>query len=329
MRTRALKKDLTTEMIEAVRSRYHLSKIDSVDGPMRKAAVAHFDSLADMAHLRDMLPDTHTSAKTDNWSRSWVSCSGEMVTGSGDANVADVIESAVAKISAGVTAAPGWTMAPAGAYPIVPAAIGGDPFSMRMRTEDRGESNPIRIYIPMVCSAAVKRDTFATIMAMVSAAVLAISEHRAVELLGWFGTGGKCETVRTCSKDNRTLGNASARLATCKISTEWLDSRALSAWTEQSIGRSLWLPLDDAATGKGESFKPWPWGGSPHSSDNIRAMREHLGCTDDDLFIPPLFGDRDVASKLVPALEKAAKSAGLDIDLSDWKAIRETIRKVC
>lgn len=264
-----------------------------------KALMVEFPSVADMVSARDAAGPSRDKRASD-WMRKWAGdFRKEVATGRGDALIADRIARGTARVAATATMLPAWEMAPAGAYPIVPAAIGGDPFSMRSRTLTASEQAPIKVWLPLTCSASVSSEEFAELLAEVQAAMVSISQCRPVELVGY------------TSLDCYLHGRTSAFVMTCPIPSAFEDYRALAVWCDASIGRNVAMAIvyafDVGFAGK------WGWRAGPQEPATIARMRECLGADEMDVFIPPVFGGSRETSNLRKLLSEAAARSGVEL----------------
>ena len=324
--------------MENTKARYSPAQIASLparieqhaDGQGRtlRSAVLTFASLADMAAARD-----GTAAKGnglhDNgdgqWCRNWwdaVSKSrrgieGEsmpafrdlVARGEGDEKLARTIQGSVATITAGSSTIPTWEMAPAGSYPIVPAAIGGDPFSMRVRSETSSDSAPIRIYLPLICSSMVSRAEFAEVITDCAAAALMLSEQRTVELIGY-------ACLDATNWQGEPIG---AVFTTCPIAFSFGDYLQLALWCENSIGRTIVMGIVTAAnTGFDGRWPWWTVSGDANGEYKTAQYRKHLGLTDEDVIIPPIYSTGDL-EQVRKTMAKTLKASGITLEWSSSK----------
>lgn len=262
-----------------------------------------------MVALRDAC---HPVRFESGWRRGWAGdYRTAVVEGRGDEALAKLIQTRSAKLAVGVTTASSWELAPAGAYPIVPMAIGGDPFCMRRKTESAAETAPVRVYLPLSCSCAIKPEEFAGVMADCLAAIVAMSEVRPVELVGYGSLEGNAEMT-----DN--YGNKSgigAVFITVPIEYRFGDYAGLATWADVSLGRTVFFAIcQDLGTGyEGQ----WPWSVPPvrmAAESGFAEYRMAMGLSDEDVLIPPLYG-KDGIQVARKVMMDAAAACGITIDL--------------
>lgn len=245
----------------------------------------------------------------DGWALPWTKLKKDFRAGRGDAGIADQIAAKVRTVTAGATTTSGWEMAPAGAYPIVPAAIGGDPYSMRRRTAHASEQAPVRIFLPLTCSAGVSMTAYAELMSLVVAGCVAISETRPVEMIGYVGLD--CAKGPARQNMNTTEG---AFFLTVPIATEFADYSALALWCDPTIGRTAGIGL---ARSIQCGFRGrWPWEESPTQASVIAQFREALECDTDDMLIPPAFGAEGELKALRDRLVAMAEQSGVTLNFA-------------
>lgn len=79
---------------------------------------------------------------------------------------------------------PEWQMAPAGAFPVVPAFLSGRPDCMRRKVHVLRETAPIRVYVNLMSSAMIDPETLEKRGPVFLALVMAMARVRSVELYG-------------------------------------------------------------------------------------------------------------------------------------------------
>lgn len=245
------------------------------------------------------------------WQRKWTDLRNDAVLMRGDAQIARRIDDALAIVECPPSAQRTWGMAPAGAYPIVPVALGGDPCSMRYRTTEASHSAPLRVFYPLVCSSKVKAEQFADTLAALMAGLRMLADRRPVELIGYGGTGF---TSRNSWRGSRTDGQHDAGCFTAfPIPIDFGDSRGAAMFADASIGRTILIAMHNAM-GRTKIGAPWPWDRSPIDEVGIRHTKMALGLQDDDVLIPPLFG-RDGIDAARQAMVDAAAMSGVELTL--------------
>jgi hypothetical protein len=169
---------------------------------------------------------------------------------------------------------------------------------MRYRTTHASEAAPVRIWVDLCCSTAVDKTNFAKVMAVLASGVIAIAEHRPIELmafaaLGWPSSSGD------------------AWIITSPIDVQSLDARSLAVWCDPSVGRTAILPLHTACGG---SSYDKPFG--PGTGENrIKRIRAILGVEPDDIVLPPLFGadgQQAIAKRMVELMVKTGVECNVD-----------------
>lgn len=284
-------------------------------------------TLPALLHARHMLfrlrgVDGHrgTGPVDRKWERGWKDLRTDAELLRGDAAVAKDIARSMAKIDCPDSEQRTWGMAPAGAYPIVPVALGGDPCSMRYRTTEASHAAPLRVFFPLLCSSKIKVQEFAGSLADVIAALRILADHRPVELIGYGGTGF---APKDTAMGSPTKGlHDGAIFTTFPIPMDYSDLRAAALFADASIGRSIVLAMHNAM-GRTRIGAPWPWEANPLHEVSIRHTKMALGLQDDDVLIPPLFG-RDGIDAVRMAMIDAAARSGITIRLAGTDASAES-----
>lgn len=238
----------------------------------------------------------------DNWQTPWSRFRPIVQQLRGADHLAARIESSLARMEAPPSTTQTWAMAPAGAYPIVPVALGGDPCSMRYRTEEATHTAPLRVYYPLICSTAVKEEQYADVLSDILGALRMLSDRRAVELIGYGGNAFSSDDVRKANGVQNC-----GQFTTFPIPIDFGDSRAAALFADVSIGRTLLMGIH-FSNGRTRSSGPWPWDVPPHEPHIIRDTRAALGLAEDDILIPPLFGRSGIETVRKHLVEAAALS---------------------
>lgn len=280
------------------------------NGQITRSTLIEFASVEDLIAARDKCPTKQAGLgqQPEDWAPIWSKFRKLMLRGDQSesrSEIANRIASGVARMTANVSSRPAWEYAPAGAYPVVPAAIGGDPFSMRSRTMTQDSTAPLRVFVPLNCSGAINADDYAAVLVDVLCAMLVMAERRPVELIGY----GSLE-----SKIDFNGDEAGGVFVTVPIPFTFLDYRTLALWTDNAIGRTVLMGMT-ACFGVGYEGH-WPFykrtsgykgDADPTSAPMQAAWREHMDLTDEDVLIPPLFGKdgiEQVRKRMTDALER-------------------------
>jgi len=275
------------------------------------AVVVRFNSLSDMMATRNECPARRhglreTRNEGNSWTINWDTYRTMLVNGTGNETGAAAIESRVVKLSAQATTQPTWSMAPSGAYPIVPAALGGDPFCMRSRTWTESTAAPIRIYLPLQCSAALSEESYREILADCLAACRALSEVRPVELIGYGALDANYRDKH--APHNRPI---CAFFLTVPIEHKFCDYNALANWTDRSMGRTVVMGICSGMQTGWDGG--WPW--NRPTTETVPQMQIALGLSSDDLLIPVPYG-RDAVANVRARMQELLARSGVELDLT-------------
>ncbi len=172
-----------------------------------------------------------------------------------------------------------WSDNVAGAFPIVPAAIIGSPFSMRVKNDFASSQAPIRIYASCCTSAGVDAPKLAKRGAAILALVLKLTETRTVELYIVAELEGSSK-------------NGLSAIPCVRIDTSPLDIKAATyALTSPAFLRQLCFK---AAAPHGYSGR-WAYNSNPQNVEFQEKAKSELGCLENDLYIRGGFlGDKNI-----------------------------------
>lgn len=255
--------------------------------------------------MRDAACDQGYDGSDTDWSGSWKMMRNALLTGSGATDIAYRIEKQLAKLDVGITTAPRWHNDLAGYYPMVSAAVAGDPFSMRNRSQQASPNGALRVFLPANCSCTVENREFTDIVIEVVAALRALSAVRPVELIVF----GSIEA---------TVDGAQSQAAFFRVPVgiQYGDARALATWCDIALGRAVFLSI--VTKHKGGFNGGWPWYQSPTSREVLQRFRDALGCTEEDVLIPPLHKNVKQAQEEVrAALRKRMDECGVSINVAN------------
>lgn len=284
---------------------------------VRKAVRLDFACVADMIAARDASPcrahgyNEEMSSRRDDWSRDWSDMRADFVECRGDAAIAKQIEELTTSLAANASTTSAWTMAPAGAYPIVPIALGGDPDSMRQRIQTTSQGAPLRVYVPLTCSAGIGNKQYARLLAQVIAALRCLSERRPVELIAYAGLNlNEFEGELLAPRHS---GQTGAIFMTVPIEFQYGDFSKLAVWCDTAIGRTVCMAIAHTA-GEGY-YGQWPWALFPESMGIHELTKQALGAGEHDLVIPSACSSGDI-DRAITNIMNILKAEGIEIDLN-------------
>lgn len=167
--------------------------------------------------------------------------------------------------------APLWQSSVAGAYPCVPDYLNGMPENMRARVMTESDRAPVRLFVEVVVSAGISVETLRKRGAALAALAMRLSEERPVELhLLWGCRAGGKQVVGTVQ-----VGTAPVSAAEIAFMTA--DPKCI---------RNLAFVSIYAHTAKTNTgFIDWALG-TPTDKTRNEAIREALGCSEKDVFLP-------------------------------------------
>lgn len=193
----------------------------------------------------------------------------------GDAKGAAEARALVDKIAvAAETTRRTWAMGVAGAFPVVPAYLSGNPVNMRRRVSVRTENAPLRIWIGLTVSCGTDRPALRGRAIGAMALALALSTHRHVTVMGFAGMGG--------AKDG------SANFVTVPLPVDADMAGVFGALADPVMARYTAFHLH--CTKGGSPGIPWPWDEAPRTSETGETsanenVRDAIGAAPDDVIL--------------------------------------------
>ncbi len=282
----------------------------------KRAFIAYETTQDDIVRLRDDVQKndprnwallTNKKRRGGHWgTKTWTQVRKELVDNQGDPELADIIANKAISASAGATLKPRWTGDVCGFFPIVPAAVAGDPCAMRRPTMSLSPKGSVRFFLPMFCSQGVSSQTFASIFGEVMAAIYQVRKTRPVDLVAYV-----CGNASLKGDDDLS----SAFFLTWKMQADASDPRTLAVFSSVEVGRFAMMPIvaRDVPAWCGR----WPWSEFPDSPESLQRIKQAMGLREGDCLIPPLFGDRDEKCKLRRLLVEHARSMGIEMNMEE------------
>jgi hypothetical protein len=268
-------------------------------------AVTRLDGPNELFALKQMAGRPHCEdyASWGTKDREWERIANRLIEGDGDPKIAALIEKRTAEMSAMMTMGESHEMAPCGGYPIVAAAVAGDPFSMKHRTTDMSASAPLKLWFPMSVSQGVTGDAYAEMISLAAALAITLSEIRPVELVSY----SLIQCHLPGGAGNRMRGT-DAHMITCPIPTESMDARSMASWCDVWVGRVLHMAISAQAFpgfSGGWGFRKYP---DSATSAPLKAARLAVDADDTDVFIPPGFSRNNLEEFRKQAIALAEQS---------------------
>lgn len=166
-----------------------------------------------------------------------------------------------------------WAMGVAGAFPVVPAYLSGNPTNMRRRVSVRTESAPLRIWLGLTTSQGTERSAMRGRAIGAMALAIALSSHRHVTVMGFIGMGG---------------AKGGANFVTVPLPVDSDMAGVFGALADPVMARYTGFHLHVINGGSG--MIPWPWGQRPRMSETGDAtmnpnVRDAIGAGPDDLIL--------------------------------------------
>jgi hypothetical protein len=165
-----------------------------------------------------------------------------------------------------------WVPGVAGAYPVVPEFLSGEPECMRHRQPVTDDRSPLRIYLGICVSAGVSIETAQKRGAAVAALALRLNEERPVEL--WAVADMKC--------NGKTI-LVSFRIPTLSASANEIAFALGAIESLRRIGFGVIADLSGATNG---GCIQWAWDGNPSSEKHLRSLRQALRLNEGDVLLP-------------------------------------------
>lgn len=273
--------------------------------PPRHTAVTYC-TVADLVRGRNRFTDrqAHRDEKT-SWCRPWSALRKDMEVGRGEDDIAQRIAAATSSMEVTDTEVPQWCRDVAGDWPMIPAAIGGDPFSMMRRAKTRAEAGAVRVFLPLTCSTAVKASDFATVLISIVAALRALASQRPVEL--WVYSTIGCNL----SKWGGRGGQADCHMFVSQIDIAYGDAHALALWCDLSVGRQA---IQGTLLACDSGFvTAWGWQEYPTEKHYINRVRDALDLGPNDVALAPLYGASSDIRKAEDAMRALCAECGVTL----------------
>ena len=268
-------------------------------GPAR---LIEFESATELLQARSKCSDDK------GWGGSCTKQRNALLDGDVDKDLVNMIDAAYARMSAAITMGEGYEMAPAGSYPLVPAAIAGDPMAMRRRVMRPEASAPVRIWLPVSTSCGLTQERYSEVITLAAAAAISLSESRPLSVMTYSCMDGK---------KGRGGKKSEAIFITCPIEVEAIDAKALAAWCDIYVGRlvhmSITKTIEDTWSGL------WGWCQYPSDSSYDKSIREALEMPDEDILIPSAF-NRSTVKNFMTRIGELAKQSGATLDMDILEA---------
>lgn len=235
----------------------------------KQSVITHYDSIGDFRRVLDTLSRKDGEGRASAWTgdESWASAKRNLLVGKLESvPKASALLDSLAEHSIELEQTV-WEPSVAGAFPLVPAFLSGQPETMLRPVPTASDRSPIRVYASVCCSGGVG----AADLEKRGIAILALCQKlgavRPIELFVYADMGGPGHAFMPCIKvETSPLDLATATFA---LTSAGFLRQLCFAWAEQY--------------GWGGA---WAWGDAPTSSSSQRLTRDALGLSETDLLIP-------------------------------------------
>lgn len=234
-----------------------------------ESVITHYDSIGEFRRVLDTITRDASDARAREWTgnESWASAKRNLLVGKLESvPKASALLDKLAEHSIELEQTV-WEPSVAGAFPLVPAFLSGQPETMLRPVPTATDRSPVRIYASVCCSGGVD----AAGLEKRGVAILALCQKlgavRPIELFVYADMGGPGHAFMPC----------------IKVETSPLDlATATFALTSAGFLRQLCFGWASQYGWSGN----WAWGDAPTSANSQRRSREALGLSETDLLIP-------------------------------------------
>lgn len=236
----------------------------------KQTVITHYDSIGDFRRVLDTLtPRNGDESKATAWTggESWASAKQNLLVGKMESvPKASALLDQLAEHSIELEQTV-WEPSVAGAFPLVPAFLSGQPETMLRPVPTATDRSPVRVYASVCCSAGVDADDLEKRGIAILALCQKLGAVRPIELFIYADMGGSDHAFMPC----------------VKVETSPLDlATATFALTSAGFLRQLCFGwANQYGWGGG-----WAWGEDPTSASSQRRTREALGLSETDLLVP-------------------------------------------
>lgn len=170
----------------------------------------------------------------------------------------------------------------AGGCPDVPAYLQGEPEHFHALRVVESEATPVRVFVPLVCSAVINAEVIAERGAAIAALCLALGTVRSVELYGYTAGDGKrnaCIKLATAPFVASEVGYCLTSPAFMRqVCYGWLDTQGWSgAWADWS-GYGQTCPRECLGAADEDLVLDYAFSADGRIADADKWLRETLAC---------------------------------------------------